>query len=442
MIDNREGRILSQNIAIQKIQSRANWARFARYLLKNIAIFLCALAVFWLVEKRVLGQESNGAWMGLLAPIIVSYLQWKRKPIAREQVLLWAERQIGGKGFLLLSQLNGGGQWSGTIDQNIKEKREALRPRFSFKKELIQLGLAGVFLLLCAGVPIKQRPQKQMDSILIAEEKAELLESLEELEEIIPNDSELEELREQVEKINPQDNIEAGLETLDAFSTQLEEIQSDFQKSLQETQQLLEQDYTDPAQLQKSIEPITKSLSPEMQEALQSQNYSLSEEQKKEISEQLKEKQQQLQKKSNKLTNEQLQALAEQSSTDGAGEGDENGDENGDGKGSGDPCDPADPDCKPGTGGDESAALAFGKKRQLDMSNSHMEGIRTENEVDWENTVQLGQGQGNPEQGFQDQYVEMSNGEQAQGSYSRQEIPPNQRDVVQKFFTAQKGEKK
>ena len=446
-----EGSILLHDIVIQRIQRKANWARFIRYLLRNSTIYLCVLSLIWLVEKRMLGTDARALWIGLLIPLIVAILQWKRHPIVWKQALLWAERQSGGDGFLLLTEVEGHSAWTTKISQNVEENRESLNPRFSFRSEIKQLGTAGIFLLMCAWIPVKEIPQQKRDSVLISAEKAELLEEITALEEILPDDPAVDELKEQVEQINPKENVESGLEALDALSSQLEQLQSELEQSMQETQELLDKEYTDPSQLEQSIKQVEQSLSEEMQKKLKEQEYSLSEEQKEQLQKEIQKMKEQMQEMKEgqkkegkkggqkKFSNEDLKKLAEEAKDGGEGEGQSEKGKDGDGD---EPCDPFDLDCKPGTGGGGTEALTFGEKRLLNMEESQSESIRTDKEVDWENTVQLGQGQGTADQGFQDTYKERAGGEQAQGSSSRQEVPPNQRDIVQKFFTAEEKDKK
>lgn len=446
-----EGSILLHDIVIQRIQRKANWARFIRYLLQNSTIYLCVLSLIWLVEKRMLGTDARALWIGLLIPLIVAILQWKRHPIVRKQVLLWAERQSGGDGLLLLTEVEGHSAWTAKISQNVEENREFLNPRFSFRLEIKQLGTAGVFLLMCAWIPVKEIPQQKRDSVLISAEKVELLEEITALEEILPDDPAVDELKEQVEQINPKENVESGLEALDALSSQLEQLQSELEQSMQETQELLDKEYTDPSQLEESIKQVEQSLSEDMQKKLKEQEYSLSEEQKEQLQKEIQKIQEQMQEMKEgqkkegkkggqkKFSNEDLKKLAEEAKDGGEGEGQSEKGKDGDGDES---CAPSEPDCEPGTGGGGTEALTFDEKRLLNMEKSQSESIRTDKEVDWENTVELGQGQGTADQGFQDNYTERAGGEQAQGSSSRQEIPPNQRDIVQKFFTAEKKDKK
>ena len=109
--------ILLHEIVIQRIQRKANWARFVRYLLQNSTIYLCVISLFWLVEKRMFGIDTNALWVGILIPLIVAILQWKRRPIVWKEALLWAERQSGGKGFFLLTEVEDHSDWTTEISQ-------------------------------------------------------------------------------------------------------------------------------------------------------------------------------------------------------------------------------------------------------------------------------------------------------------------------------------
>jgi hypothetical protein len=418
--------------------------------MQNSTIYLCLISLLWLVEKRMFGIDTNALWIGILIPLIVAILQWKRRPIVWKQALLWAERQSGGKGFFLLTEVEGHSDWTTKISQKILEKEDLLNPKFTFRSEVQQLGIAGLFLFMCAWIPVKEIPQQKRDSVLISEERAEILEAITDLEEVMPDDPTLDELKEQVEQINPKENVDSSLEALDALSSQLEQLQAELEHSLQETQQLLDNEYTDPSQLEESIEQVEQSLSEEVQEILKEQEYALSEEQKEQLKKEIQKMQEQMKElkegtqegSQKKLSNEQLQELSKQSQEGGEGKGEGEKGKDGENGGGDESCDPFDLDCKPSAGGGGTEVLTFGEKRLLNMGKSQSESIRTDKEVDWENTVQLGHGQGKADQGFQDNYIEITGGEQAQGSFSRQEIPPNQRDVVQKFFTTKKGAEK
>ena len=76
----------------------------------------------------------------------------------------------------------------------------------------------------------------------------------------------------------------------------------------------------------------------------------------------------------------------------------------------------------------------------MNLEQSNLETIRTDKKVDWENTVQLGQGPGKSSKGYLDQYSQQQyTGQQVVGQSSHK-IPPNQRAVVQQFFSEQREE--
>ena len=125
----------------------------------------------------------------------------------------------------------------------------------------------------------------------------------------------------------------------------------------------------------------------------------------------------------------------------GEGEQGEYGEGKGDGEEAGEECDPStDPDCKPNGGGGESKPLTFGEIRNVDMSNASTSQLSGDTQVDWENTVQLGQGAGRrAEMGAADDGVVATTSTGA-GSATSVEIPPSRRRTVQQFFSEDSDE--
>lgn len=141
--------------------------------------------------------------------------------------------------------------------------------------------------------------------------------------------------------------------------------------------------------------------------------------------EQLKQIQQQMQKMSQQAqsgTGQSSEAQPEQSPAEGGNE-------------KGEPCELGTPNCVPSKGG-ETAPLTYGTANPLSVSDGNLASIQGVTEVDWNHNVYFGQGAGQ----FSGTASSQSNtgivsGGPTTSSFNNERIPPNQRGVVQRFFS-------
>jgi hypothetical protein len=141
--------------------------------------------------------------------------------------------------------------------------------------------------------------------------------------------------------------------------------------------------------------------------------------------EQLKQMQQQMQQMS-----QQSQSGDEQSSDAQPGQSQAEGSTE-----KGEPCELGTPNCVPSKGG-ETAPLTYGAANPLPVSDGNLASIQGVTEVDWNHNVYFGQGAGE----FSGTASSQSNtgtvsGSPVASSFNNERIPPNQRGVVQRFFS-------
>jgi hypothetical protein len=419
------------------IRRQCNRARYFRYLIKFAGQYCWGAGIVIILTHQFLSEDGIFILYGMFSVPIVALLQWRKNRVTQEQALMWLEVNSGGEGFVLLRKIDHKGVWQFKAEEQLSNS--SLRPHFTYKGLLARTALAGVFMIATSFVPLANPDETRVSSTLIKDEKVALQENIEKFSDVlVEEDPELQEILESIDKIDPADDVETGLESLDAISERLEQRKANLQESLQQLDDLLQQEYTDPTELQEAMDKLEQEngiTASQMQQARQ-QKFSLNKEQKEKLAESIKQQKKQL---DNKISNEQLQQMAENSN------GNEKGKEKGEGKGkegeSEEGCDPAtDPNCIPSGGGTESAPLTYGEKRDHEMRTAKSTQLSTDNVVDWENTVQLGSGPGQANMGQRDSYQVEGSNASGTGSVSVKDIPPSKRDTVQQFFTEENNE--
>ena len=144
------------------------------------------------------------------------------------------------------------------------------------------------------------------------------------------------------------------------------------------------------------------------------------------------------------MNNEQLkqmqQQMSQQSQQSQSGEGMSPGaqpgqSQAGGSKENGEPCELGTPNCMPSKGG-ETAPLTYGASNPLAVSDGNLASIEGVTEVDWNHNVYFGQGAGEFSGTTSSQINDGTvSGSTAESSFNNERIPPNQRGVVQRFFS-------
>ena len=422
------------------------------------------LGMMVLISHRVFAVDAVWTMVLIVLMPVYTWIWLKRTPVEEREVRQYAERSSGETGLLWFENEVKSEDWQQQIANSWSQVQ---LPSVEIPT---QTRWSVIALLMYTGslwIPLKK--SWAMHAVpIIQQELSQIEQQLAMLDDLtIGEDQELEEWKQQIEEMSDSDDIATSLSQIDGLSDQMSTRQEEMVEALQQALDALEsrgkEDLSNAMknlQDQHLIPPSASgedSAAPNNQigqqageKASGSQN-DQSATLKKEM-EALKERIQSMQSAQSSggtqmtsANNEQLQQMAKMlEETSGKspsdkgkeGEGKEGKGANGKSNSDSEQCSLGEPGCVPGKGGTESAPLTFGEPNPLQVPEVNLSAIQGVTEVDWDNSVYFGEGPGT----YSGLIVNTQNNDGSvsvvtEGTSSTNAIPPNQRQIVQQYFS-------